>query len=488
MKKILFFTTCFILFNFVFLLSNDRNDNCFTIIAGKNTNPNGAVLIAHNEDDGGENFFVDIHRIKSEKFSTQIPLKLKNGALYFRSKTEGLLWLEIRGTEFADSYINENGVVIVSNACSSREDKGDLTNGGIGTFLRRIIAEQAKSAKEAVILAGKLVDRFGYYSSGRSYAFADRNEGWFFQIVKGKHWIAQRVPDNEVAIVPNYYTIGEIDLSDKENFLASKDIVTYAIERGWYSPEEDGKFNFRKVYSQKKNLTADYNYLRHWRGIKLLSKLNLHPRDKLPFSFRPSGIVKIVKLFEVLRDHYEGTIYDLTNKYKTGSPNFTKKRTICTKTTQYSIVGKLRGNLPVEIAAQIWISFRRPDSNSFSPWYPTINSVPTGYTRINAQKALTLHFNKDRSYFTSDTIHPFWNYAKLSNMVDRNYRKNHKIVRKMWKNFENFLLRDIKKQEKEFMYIYKKNKLLALNIISGYVQNMEYRRWLKTLDLLNSIR
>jgi hypothetical protein len=73
-------------------------------------------------------------------------------------------------------------------------------------------------------------------------------------------------------------------------------------------------------------------------------------------------------------------------------------------------------------------------------------------------------------------------------MVDRNYKKNHKIVRKMWKNFENFLLRDIKKQEKEFMYIYKKNKLLALNIISGYIQKMEYRRWLKTLDLLNSIR
>jgi len=470
------------------IFPSEKFDNCFTLIAGRNSTTYGGGLIAHNEDDRGENFFINVHRLHNKTYTIPKIYTLKNGGMWKSSKRNGYLWLEMRGTEFADSYINEHGVVIVSNACKSRENRGEISSGGIGPYLRRIIAEQSQTAREAVRLAGILIGKFGYTGSGRSYAIADSKEGWFLQIVKGKHWVAKRVPDDEVSIIPNYYTIGEINLKDRKNYMGSKDIISYAVSRGWYNPEKDGKFNFRKVYSDKKTLSADYNIYRHWRGIKLLSKLKLRPADKLPFSFKPSKLLNFERISVLLRDHYEGTEYDLTGRYKKGSPNFTKMRTICTDSTQYSLIATLRNELPKEIAPRIWIAFRRPDSNSYSIWYPSINSTPGGYTRGNSENAIKLHFNRDKSYYKFDSLHPYWNYVRLSNKVDNKYRSHIRTVKKMWKNFENFLVRDVKKFEKEFLYIYKKNRQLALNILTGYVHRMEYRRWLKTIDLLKSLR
>ncbi|MCK4888991.1 MAG: C69 family dipeptidase [Candidatus Aminicenantes bacterium] len=461
-------------------------DNCYTIIAGRDATVSGSVMIAHNEDDKGKNFFVDVHKIgKSGENGRTI--KLKNGRLLRLSKGYGFLWLEIAGTEFADSYINEKGVVIVSNACLSREDNPSLVDGGIGMALRRIVAEQAENAREAVEIAGQLVEKYGYYSSGRTYAFADAREGWLMHIVKGKHWAAKRIPDDSVAIIPNYYTIDEINLNDRNDYMGSKDIIDYAVKRGWYNKSDGEKFSFRKAYSDPKNLISERNTLRHWRGFALLSKLKVRPGVDLSFSFKPAKKIKIQDIFTLLRDHYEGTAQDLSNGYKTGSPNFTQNRTICTGSTRYSIVAELRQNLPDEIATLVWIAFRRPDSNSYSPWYPSIVTTPNGYTRGNSETAFLTHMKKNDDYFRYDTEHAYWSYAKLSERVDDDYRNNIKQVKKMWANFEQSLLKNIKKKEREFAYLLGKNRVLALNMITNYVHNIEFRKWFNTIDLFNTL-
>ena len=218
-------------------------------------------------------------------------------------------------------------------------------------MLRRIVAERAKSARHAIKIAGSLIEKYGYYSSGRTLCIADPKEGWVLHIVKGKHWIARRVPDNEVAVISNYYTIREVDLENREDFLGSADIINYAIKRGWYNPEKDGEFDFAKIYSDPKNFKSMYNILRQWRGTNLLSENKYKIDERFPFSFKPRRKIKVNILFKVLRDHYEGTEYDLTDNYKKGgSPNFTKNRTICTSTTRFSIVAQLRNEMPKEIA------------------------------------------------------------------------------------------------------------------------------------------
>jgi dipeptidase len=176
----------------------------------------GSVLFAHNEDDYGEGYF-NIYLVPANYYG----------------RINAIFLAEMPGMHFSDAYMNEYGVVIASNACASREDKPILTDGGITWELRNAMASQAHTAREAVEIGAKLIDEKGYNSSGRTYCIADPNEAWMLSVVYGKHYVAKRIPDDALAIIPNYYTITEVDLNDVENVIASPDLIRYAEERGW---------------------------------------------------------------------------------------------------------------------------------------------------------------------------------------------------------------------------------------------------------------
>ena len=267
--------------------NEEKEFNCFSILIGKDATVDGSVMLAHNEDDWG-NRVVNWYRVPNQNYiDAKDSITLKRGYKLAQAKeTNSYLWLEIPELEFSDSYFNEYGVIITSDACKSREDKAELTGGGIGYWLRRLIIERAKTAREAVKIGGELVEQIGYASSGRTYSIADANETWMLSVVKGKHWVAQRVADNNVAIIPNYYTITNIDLKDTLNFLASADIIEYAIKRNWYNPKIDGDFNFRKAYSNQKNLQSLGNKARHWITLNALSEKQYGIDDEFPSLFR----------------------------------------------------------------------------------------------------------------------------------------------------------------------------------------------------------
>lgn len=470
----------------LFLSADDTN--CYTIIVGKDASASGSVLIAHNEDDRGKNFFVDIHRVHPREHPRGKMIHLKNNGILSQVKnTLGFLWLEIAGTEFGDAYVNDRGVVVTTNSCPSREDTPRLLNGGIGFMLRRIIAQRAKTAREAVELAGSLIETYGYYSAGRSYCFADAKEGWILHAVQGKHWMARRIPDNHVAVIANYYTIRSIDLMDSSNQLGSSDIVEYARERGWYDEQRDKEFDFASVYSRPDVFTAEYNILRQWRGTNLLGKTQFQTEDRFPFSFIPKKKIKIEDLFEVLRDHYEGTPHDLTDGYKNGTPNKTEKRTICTDSTQFSFVASLRGDMPPELRCTLWLAFRRPDSNGYTPWFPSISDPPNGYA-TGTPNPLEHHFSRPESHFTPSRDLAFWRFARLSQLVDEDYKERIRPVRKKWRNLEDYAFKELRKNEKQFLYLLSKNRKIAVNLITNFVHNLEYKKWFIAEECISEIQ
>ena len=61
-------------------------------------------------------------------------------------------------------------------------------------------------------IVAELVERFGYVHSGRTYVIADPREAWLFAVVRGRRWVARRVPDDRVVVLPNVHIIEEIDL------------------------------------------------------------------------------------------------------------------------------------------------------------------------------------------------------------------------------------------------------------------------------------
>ena len=437
--------------------------DCFSILAGREATIDGSVMFAHDEDDGGKQV-VNWYKVPSLKHSPDEVINFKNGGASVQpEKTNSYLWLEMPGMSFSDSYLNQYGVCFGSDACSSREKKGVFTDGGIGYSLRRIMAERSKTAREAVKIGGELVSNYGYTSSGRTYCIADPNEAWMLSVVNGKHWVAQRIPDKHVAVIPNYYTIGEIDLEDTLNFLGSADIVEYAIEMEWYNPD-NGPFNFREAYSSSRTLKSIGNIYRMWRGINLLSEVDYDLEDDFPFSFEPEQKIGVKDFMKVLRDHYEGTNLHSSKQ----NPHMSDTRSICSNTNQYGFVAQLRSDMPVEIGAVLWIAPRRPCIQSFIPWYSGITKVPDGFGRNTYEQAIIEHFNPPPDIHTPVPELAYWHYFQESEANTGDYEKFFETKKTEIDAIENFLFKNQDSFEKEILKTWENDKEKALQMITDY--------------------
>ena len=425
---------------------NGTELNCFTIIVGKKASECGSVIVAHNEDDNGKQL-VNLFRTKSKTHLNNETVEFNNGGkLNQLANTKGFIWVELPGMKVADTYVNDEGVLITSNGCPSREDLPDSTDGGILYWVRRLVAERCNTAKQGVKLAGSLIEKFGYVSAGRTYTIADDKEAWVLSAVYGKHWVAQRVPDDQVAVIPNYYTIGEIDLNDTLNYVGSPDIESYAISRGWYDPVQNRRFHFAKAFTAETSINHPGNINRIWRGIDLLSQDKILIDDDFPFSFYPHKKISVSEIMNILKDHYEYSELDKSELYLQGNPHFKNYATICSESTQYSFVAVLRDNLPDELNTLIWFTYFRPCVNFYIPLYLTIQSFDEHFAHTDSETAIKQHFDPNENIFEPNKDHIYWDFVKRVERIDSNYLKlypparlnNFFIQEKLFRETERF--------------------------------------------------
>ncbi len=451
--------------------------NCFSIVVGKKASTDGAVLFAHNEDDFPPQI-VNWYKVPRLPYQPEDSILLKNGAKVPQvSQTWSYLWLEIPGMDFSDSFLNEWGVTIASDACTSRENEGELKDGGIGYELRCLMAARARTAREAVKIAGKLISEYGYNSSGRTYILADPNEAWVVAVVNGKHWVAQRVPDDEVMVIPNYYTIREINLADTTNFLGSPDIVEYAIQKGWFIPSDNKVFCFSEVYNSPGSAKNTGNIRRMWRGVNLLANQTYEVSAAFPFSFKPAKKLTVPDLFAVLRDHYENTPYDQTAGHQTGSPHYANGSTICAASTQYGFVAQLRSWMPVDIGAVLWLAPRRPCTHFALPWYGGITEIPGGFARDNYQYALTNHFNPPEDIHEENPALAYFAFARFSEKMDDVYGQKIHQIQEKWTEIEAKLFENQADFEAKILKIHKQNPHDARIMMNKFVAEQANRAW-----------
>ncbi len=445
----------------------DQKLDCFSIVVGRKASSDGSVILAHNEDTGlgSVNYF----KVPKADHRPGESVMLENGGKLPQSEhTFAYLWINRPGCGVCDSYINEFGVSVASDGCPSREENPQLKDGGIVFWLRRIVAERARTAREGIKIAGKLIDEFGYASSGRSYVIADSNEGWILSVVNGKHWIAHKVPDNQVAIVANCYTLQDIDLKDTVNFIGSSDLVDYAISQGWYNPSRDGIFRFARSYSNPGSLVHPGNTCRMWRGAQLVSGRNLDSTGEFPFAVTPTKKLTIQDIMLVLRDHYEGTPLDKSLHYTLGNPHQMNEATICAGGTQYSFVAHLRNWLPVEIGPIVWIAPYRPDVQAYCPWYPSVNSIPAIYAYGDSESALKTQMDPPVSANERGNGEAFCTYVSLFKKIDHNYGKFIVPVQNSWKSFESKSFRKQDKFEKRLLKKYSHDAPKLIKLISSH--------------------
>lgn len=460
--------------------------DCTSIIVGKEASKTGEVLLGHNEDNGGQLVMVQyiVPRMK-HKPGEKIVLEDSAAIIPQVEETWKYLWSETRsatGASFSDFFINEWGVAVTSDNCGpSRETNPELKDGGIGYGLRRIIAERAKTAREGVKIATKLLDEYGYIAPGRSYQIVDKNEGWMLQVVNGKHYVAQRVQDDEIAVIPNHYTIRDVDPEDTENFIMSKDLIAYAINQGWYLPKSSNykDFDFAKAYQNPDGYAKSYNVLRHKHGLEILLGKKLDPEKDLPFAVKPTKKIGIEDVKAALRTHYEGTEDDLTYGYKT-SPHYTENRVICTSTTQESFVLQFREDPNFTV---IWRATGRPCVSPYVPWYLGNLEVPEGYGWIDENTGMKTHFKPSSDDLSYNKDRTWWKFKDMQNFVDFRYGLVIDTVRDKISNMERKWHEDQKDIESKALNLYEEDANMALQFLTDYTNKQAEKASEMALDL-----
>ena len=475
--KTLSVTAVFVL-TFILLIPAAQCEGCFSIVVGKEASVDGYVIMGHNEDDTPPQI-VNHHKIPRRKHSPGEKIKLINGGQLDQvEQTWAYIWSEMPGMLFSDSYINEWGVSITSDNCPSREDRPEITNGGIGYMLRRLVAERAKTAREGVLLAGRLVERFGYVDSGRTYVICDPDEGWLFCVVNGKHWLAKRVGDNEVAMVANTYTVREVDLSDRDNFLASSDIIKYAVSRGWYNPGENGPLDFAAVYANPESASSWSNFGRQWSGLRYVTAEPIPLGPELPFSVVPQQKVGVAEIMQILRHDYEGTKIQssslLKSPQESGCP-------ICSGATQTSFVVQLRRNMPLDIGIVYWTCLSSPRTSFYVPFHFGISDFPAGFCSKSERPSKDFFERRVGSAFQADLLEAFWTFSNFRNKVHGASANIITLVKTQAEEIEKNAFATQKPLEEAACRLYTEDKTTAMQMLANY-SNGIYLSALEAMD------
>jgi secernin len=155
----------------------------------------------------------------------------------------------------AEMGTNEHGVAIGNEAIFTRIPF-EKEPGLIGMDLLRLGLERGVTARDALDVMTSLLETYGqggncgfthplYYHN--SFLIADPSEAWVLETA-GRYWVAEKVKG--IRSISNAITIGE------DWDLISKDLIAYAIKRGWCKNERD--FHFAHCYTNQSDIIHTY--------------------------------------------------------------------------------------------------------------------------------------------------------------------------------------------------------------------------------------
>ena len=271
----------------------------------------------------------------------------------------------------------------------------------------RFSVAQAKTAKEGAALLGKIVETQG---AGESFGvgFVDKDEAWYFEAGSGHQWLAQRLPKDKYFATGNQGRLQQYD-PQSPDFMASKTLVSWAQEHGFYDPKKDGAFNFAKAYIRNDDRDVTYNYPRVWQIQKMLTpslKQDIAQGSSFPVFAAPEKKVTLADMKAILRNHYEAGELINHDPYSKGLRGDEPYRPISVFRAQNTHVLQVRPELPQAIGQINWFALGMSDLSVYVPFYHGLTQFPKSYTAATDE---------------ADDESAYWKFRKLQTLVMTDY-------------------------------------------------------------------
>ncbi|MBS1446663.1 MAG: peptidase [Odoribacter sp.] len=496
---------------------------CTVIVAGKKATVDGSVLNSHT--DAGADCRIRVVAGQKYPAGSMAPVYygIQRVDLPLEENGEILGYIpQVEQTytyfQSAYSHINEYQLCIGESTLSQRPelqvDKGEGKQ--IMTVEQAMIfaLQRCKTADEALELITSLMEKYGFLPScgpeSECLTLADPEKIWVLELFSvGKNWTpesgkpgviwaAQRVPDDHIAIIPNWSIIKEIDLSRPEQFKASANYQQIAIENGWYSPESGKPFVWQEIYAP---IPREWATNRFWlfattfapSSALITDRKTENPFDNLnqyiqyveplnlyPFSFKPEHLVSVQDFMNFQRSTFTGTIYDKENdaawyysgkngewvKSKLATPfpssetqkllKTTRRRAVARADGEYGMVAQLRSNMPREIGGIYWVFQDNAYTSPYLPLFTGVSRIPEVYSIYDPQQ------------YSDNSAR--WAIDFVDNLLYLNWQDGKKDLEAARKPLEDDFFKQNTEIEKQYLELQKKNPKKARELLNTYAQ------------------
>jgi len=385
------------------LITGLRGQACTNLLVTKGASQDGSVIITYTCD--GE-YHPHLRYTPAADYKPGEFLEITDWGGKLRGKIK-----HVPHTYAVVGLMNEHQLAISETTFSGREELQNPEGLLHYWDMMRLALQRTKTAKEAIKVMTELVAEYGYRSTGESISIADTKEAWILEIIgpgpggKGAIWVALRVPDGYISCHANKARIGEFPLDDPENCLYSENVISFAVEKGYYDPSSGEPFRYCDVYCPPTPKNQRYADTRVWSFFRRVApSQNFSPdyhravdgAKPYPLWIKPDKKLSAADVFDLMRDHYEGSDFDMTKGIDAGpygTPNRWRpivwevdnvehawERPISTQQTGFTFVSQSRSWLPDPVGGVYWYGVDDTYTTCYVPLYCGIDAIPESYT------------------------------------------------------------------------------------------------------------
>ena len=452
-------------------------DACTSILVTKGASADGSVMITYTCD--GE-FHPRLGYLAAADHEPGDSIEITDWHDNVRGKVA-----QVAHTYAVVDMINEHQLAISETTFDGRKELQN-PEGMLGYWdLMQLALERARTAREAIRVMTDLVAEYGYRSTGETFSIADTKEAWVMEMIGpdsggvGAHWVALRVPDGYISCHANKARVGEFPDDDDDNCLYSENVKSFAIERGFYDPDSGEPFRFNRAYCPATKRNRRWADGRVWSILRRAApSLELSPdyfrgvdgADEYPLWIKPDKKLALADVFALMRDHFEGTPFDMTKGLDAGSHGnpyrwrplhwevdsvaYGWERAISTQQTGFTFVSQSRDWLPDPIGGVYWYGLDDTWYTCYIPLYCGIDELPPSFT-----------IGSIREF---DWESAWWAFNFVSNFCNLKYSVMMPEMQKVQRELEGNFLALQPVVEKAAVGLYEENPKLAIRYLTDY--------------------